>query len=322
MTPGPCRHRQDAPVYRSPGRNSPTRRGLAIACLIALPFLAFGLAAPPTLATELRIATWNLEHLDDTDGHGCVGRSQSDYDAMARQAAALGADIVAFQEVENEAAARRVFPASTWDLAMSSRPPMLASSRCRVRPHATIGHLGTGFALRRGVDWRRHPDLSALGEGRPFQRWGTDITVTADGRELRLLSVHLRSGCWGAAQDDDGRRDDACALLRRQIARLKAWADARRSEGTPFVILGDFNRLLALPGDWAWRMLSPPSAPLRLATANIETRCDPHYSSLIDHVIAGAGAQHMLLPGSVREAPRRGRHPDHCAISATFRVEG
>ena len=311
------RHLQDAPA---PDRNAPTRRGLAIACLIALPFLAFGLAPPPAQAVELRIATWNLEHLDDTEGDGCVGRTQTDYDAMARQAAALGADIVAFQEVENEAAARRVFPPSAWEVAMSSRPPMARSRPCWDRPHAHVGHLATGFAIRRGLAWRRNADLSALGEGRPFQRWGTDITVTADGRDLRLLSVHLRSRCWGAAQDDDGRRDDACALLRRQIARVKAWADARRSEGTPFVILGDFNRRLALPGDWAWRMLSPPPAPLRLATASIETRCDPRYSSLIDHVVAGAGAQHMLLPGSVREAPRRERHPDHCAISATFRV--
>ena len=115
------RHLQDAPAHRS-ACNSATRRGLAIACLIALPFLAFGLAPPPAQAVELRIATWNLEHLDDTDGDGCVGRTQTDYDAMARQAAALGADIVAFQEVENEAAARRVFLAPTWDLAMSSRP--------------------------------------------------------------------------------------------------------------------------------------------------------------------------------------------------------
>ena len=293
-----------------------------MACLMALPFLAIGLAPPPLQAVELRIAAWNLEHLDDTDGDGCVGRTQTDYDAMARQAAALGADVVAFQEVENEAAARRIFPASTWDLAMSSRPQSHAPRRCWDRPHAAIGHLGTGFALRRGVDWRRNADLSALGEGRPFQRWGTDITVTADGRDLRLLSLHLRSGCWGAAQDVDGRRDDTCAFLRRQMARVKAWADARRSEGTAFVILGDFNRRLALAGDWAWRMLSPPSAPLRLATAAISTRCDPRYSSLIDHLVAGGGAGHMLVPGSVREAPRRGPHPDHCAISAVFELTG
>ena len=117
--------------------------------------------------------------------------------------------------------------------------------------------------------------------------------------------MHLRTGCWGAAQDEDGRRDRACALLRRQFAHIKAWADARRTEGTAFVVLGDFNRRLALPGDWAWQTLSPPPAPLRLATAGIQTRCDPRYTSLIDHVVAGGGAENMLVTGSVREAPRR-----------------
>ena len=103
---------------------------------------------------------------------------------------------------------------------------------------------------------------------------------------------------------------------------LKDWADASRTEGTAFVILGDFNRRFALPGDWAWRLLSPHSAPLRLASAAIQTRCDPRYTSLIDHTVAGGGAEPMLVAGSVREAPRRGRHPDHCAISAEFGIAG
>ena len=251
-----------------------------------------------------------------------MGRTQANYDAIARQVAALDADVVAFQEVENETAARRIFPPSAWDVAMSSRPPMARSRRCWDRPHAHIGHLATGFAIRRGLAWRRNADLSALGNGGPFQRWGTDITVSEGGRDLRLLSVHLRSGCWGAAQDRDRRRDEACAVLRRQIMHLKHWADARRAEGTAFVFLGDFNRRLALPDDWAWRLLSPPSLPLRLATAGLLTRCDPRYTSLIDHVVAGGGAQPMLAAGSVHETPRRGRHPDHCAISAAFRVGG
>ena len=292
------------------------------ALLIVLPLLALGLPTPSAHAGELRISAWNLEHLDDTDGQGCLGRTQADYDAIARQVAALEADVVAFQEVENETAARRVFPPSAWEVAMSSRPPMARSRRCWDRPHAHIGHLATGFAIRRGLAWRRNADLSALGNGGPFQRWGTDITVSEGGRDLRLLSVHLRTGCWGAAQDRDRHRDEACAVLRRQLMHLKHWADARRAEGTAFVILGDFNRRLALPGDWAWRVLSPHSAPLRLATAAIETQCDPRYTSLIDHVVAGGGAQPMLVAGSVHETPRRGRHPDHCAISAAFRVGG
>ena len=268
---------------------------------------------------ELRIAAWNLEHLDDSDGAGCVGRSAADYEVLARRIAELDADIVAFQEVEDEAAAHRVFPASDWHVEVSRRPPMEESPACWDRPQEQFGHLATGFAIRRGVQYRRHGDLTSLGADDAFQRWATDIAVTSQGLELRLLSVHLRTGCWGAAQDDDsGNAEIWCNA---------AWPD-RGAEGVgrrpsakaqPFVILGDFNRRLALADDWAWRLLSPASAPLLLLTKDAPFRCDPRFPAFIDHMVAGGGAETMLAPGSFREESRRDPHPDHCAMSAVFR---
>lgn len=93
---------------------------MRIAALLALVLLVPTLQE--SIAGELRITAWNLEHLNDTDEEGCLPRSGADYDALAGQIVALGADIVAFQEVENVAAARRVFPASHWHVEMSSRP--------------------------------------------------------------------------------------------------------------------------------------------------------------------------------------------------------
>ena len=287
---------------------------------VILAFLILVLASPAGLAGELRIAAWNLEHLDDTDGEGCLGRTGAHYAAIAHQIEALNADIVAVQEVENEAAARRVFPASHWDVAMSSRPPIENPRRCWDRPEARLGHLATGFAIRRGIAWHRNEDLRALGIGNAFQRWGTDITVTEGDQELRLLSVHLKSGCWGAKQDGDTKRKKTCAVLRAQIGHLKAWADARRAEGTAFVILGDFNRRLAQKGDWGWELLAPPSATLRLLTKDVAFRCDPRFRAFIDHMVVGGGAEGLLVPGSFREIPRHGTHPDHCAMSADFRI--
>lgn len=287
---------------------------------VLLAFLILVLTSPAGLAGELRIAAWNLEHLDDTDGEGCLDRTGADYAAIARQIEALNADIVAVQEVENEAAAQRVFPASRWDVAMSSRPPIQDPRRCWDRPEARLGHLATGFAIRRGIAWHRNDDLRALGMGNAFQRWGTDITVMEGDQELRLLSVHLKSGCWGAKQDGDTKRKKTCVTLRAQIEHLKAWADARRAEGTAFVILGDFNRRLALKGDWGWELLAPPSAPLQLLTEDVTFRCDPRFSAFIDHMVVGGGAERLLVPGSFREVPRRGAHPDHCAMSADFHI--
>ena len=174
-----------------------------IASLLLLLLLALAVPSTASLGSELRVAAWNLEHLNDTDGQGCVPRESADYDAIAQQVVALRADVVAFQEVENETAARRIFPSGSWHVAMSSRPAMNPGRACWDRPAVRLGHLATGFAIRHGIAWRRNEDLTALGAGDGFQRWGTDITVTVNGRDLRLLSVHLRTGCWGAKQDGE-----------------------------------------------------------------------------------------------------------------------
>lgn len=287
-----------------------------------LPVLALVLLSAAGHAGELRVVAWNLEHLNDTNGRGCLPRRQRDYDVIARQVEKLDADIVAFQEVENEAAAHRVFPRSRWRVEVSSRPSTDPGRPCWDRPRQRLGHLATGFALRRGIAYRRHRDVSELGGSDPFERWGTDVTVTWGGRELRLLSVHLKSGCWGNRQDEDGERKGICAFLRGQVGVIGAWIEARRARREAFAVLGDFNRRLAAPGDWAWNALSPPSASLELPTAGRVARCDPRFREFIDHFVLGAGAETMLVSGSFREIPRKGRHPDHCALSVDFRLGG
>ena len=286
-------------------------------CFFALVLLTAACHDEP--AAGLRIAAWNLEHLDDSGADGCLPREQADYDAIAAQVKELALDVVAFQEVENEAAAHRVFPRSAWRVEVSSRhPDTPPGPECWDRPGQHLGHLATGFAIRRGIAYRRNADVDDLGAASSFQRWGTDITVTEGGQELRLLSVHLATGCWGEPNDRDPEDAEECAVLRGQINRLKDWADARRAEGSAFVILGDFNRRLALPDDWAWQILSPPNAPLVLSTSDLTTQCDPRYTSLIDHLVLSGGAAGLLMPDSVHEWPRHGEHPDHCAVSADF----
>ena len=63
-----------------------------------------------------------------------------------------------------------------------------------------------------------------------------------------------------------------------------------------------------------------PAAPLHLLTEGVPFGCDPRYPAFIDHMMAGGGAEAMAVAGSFREGPRRGPHPDHCAISAVFRL--
>ena len=264
-------------------------------------------------ANELRIAAWNLEHLNDEHGEGCIERTEEDFDAIARRIEALDADVVAFQEVENETAAQRVFDSGKWNVVMSSRPHTGEGPECWDRPEGRLQRQATGIAVRRSVAFRRGSDFAALALGNPHLRWGTHIVVGRGERKLHVLSVHLKSGCWGARQDEQGR--ESCAILRGQVRALRAWIDERRRAGERFAIAGDFNRRLAIPGDWAWSALSPETRPLELTTAGHPSHCDSRYPDYIDHIVLGGPSGPIGTAGSFREETRDGPHPDHCPLS-------
>ena len=270
-------------------------------------------------ATELTIATWNLEHLNDTDKEGCVPRTEQDYEAVREEIRVQGFDVVAIQEVENESAAYRVFPKSDWDVVMSFREFKDNRQECKGMPGQYLRMQATGFAIRRGIGYERHEDFSELAGASSFQRWGVDITIS-EGIPLRLLSVHLRSGCWGAEQDRSVFKTPVCSDLSDQLDRLTGWINARRQENKAFAILGDFNRRLAVPGDWGWQKISTADITLSLPTKALATRCDPRYKDFIDHFVLSQLAERMMVSNSIKEVLWYGDHPDHCALKARFRL--
>jgi len=287
------------------------------AVLLAVVLLVF---VAPAGALELRVAAWNLEHLDDTNAAGCVGRVDGDYAALGERIHALGADVIAFQEVENAAAAARVFDDEHWSIEISSRRSTGYGRSCGGRSPRRIGHLATGIAVREGLEYTRNPDFSALAVGNRFLRWGTDVTVTRGGESLRVLSVHLKSECFGAAEDDNASDRASCATLRRQMEALVDWIAARREAGDPFVIAGDFNRHLAVPGDWAWALLTEDAPALSLSTAGRISRCGWPRPEFIDHLLFDADTRVSMVLDSFEESERSPPHPDHCAVLAHLRV--
>ena len=203
----------------------------------------------PLAAVQLRIATWNLEHLNDTDDAGCVPRDEADYDAIADAVREIAPDVVAFQEVENMAAALRVFPATRWHVEVSMRPvPQATPRECWRMPGKYLHQQATGFAIRKEIVYQRHDDLESLGDPAPHNRWGTDISVALGDRQLRLVSVHLKSGCWSAEQDLDESDAETCATLRDQFLELRSWADLAGRTRAP------------LSASWATSTAGSPSA--------------------------------------------------------------
>jgi len=220
----------------------------------------------------------------------------------------LDADVVALQEVDGVAAARRVFDPERYAFHFTSE----ADQRQR-----------TGFAFRRGLAVEPQPDLVELAVS--GSRRGADILVRAPGAELRLLSVHLKSGCRVEPERDPGK---ACAILREQFPVLGRWIEARAREAVPFAVAGDFNRSWSA-GDPLWVGLDdgdPPGVDLADPARGLRPRCwYGAYAAFVDHILLGAGAARWLVPGSFQEvvyhdADRRARAKlsDHCPIAVAI----
>ena len=192
-------------------------------------------------------------------------RTQADFDAMARTATQLRddqhADVVALQEVDGPEAAKLVFQKG-WKLDCFVN---------RAHPQKV------GFAIRDGVPYRCNGDLRAL-DVDGSTRAGADITLyPGTDREVRLLAVHLKSGCFDGKLD---RHFAPCERLRQQAPIVESWIDQRVRAGTAFAVLGDFNRHLDKDARYpagpdesapfnlmqAWSDNDPPGAVLQRAT--------------------------------------------------------
>jgi endonuclease/exonuclease/phosphatase family metal-dependent hydrolase len=320
---------------------------LLLVCLLLLG--AAGCHAPSSRGTAgvgdrpaLRIATWNLEWLVapekflalrrscvpkgaspagrrrslPCDVAGRLERSTADFAAIAGYARELDADVVALQEVDGPAAARRVFPGHRF---------------CFTGDPAVQN---VGFAVRAGVPFRCGADLVDLSlDGRV--RRGAELILYPDTRaEIRLLGVHLKSGC-GRRTLDSPR--EQCAALARQVPVLERWIDAQAAAGRAFAVLGDFNRELlrdtgparnaagALRSFWSEiDDADPPDADLVNAAegqAFVNCHAGQNFSGYIDHIVLSRSLAARQVPGSfhrvtfdTQDALRR-KLTDHCPVA-------
>jgi endonuclease/exonuclease/phosphatase family metal-dependent hydrolase len=194
---------------------------------------------------------WNLNNLHHVLGEplrsGAPARTEADYELLRMYRDRLDADVIALQEVNGPKAASLVFPPEQYDLYFSARyiEDLLTGKATDPDPEQRSDRIYTGFAVRRGVfDAVSKRDVPSLGvihsaDGRPV-RWGTEILLEKDGQLLRVLSVHLKSGCHGGSLENTTNPD--CLTLAAQCAPLEAWIDTAAEQLVPFAILGDFNR--------------------------------------------------------------------------------
>ncbi len=272
------------------------------------------LLAAPAAAADLKVATWNLEWLTERPKgdrglpDNVTPKVAEDIDALRRYANLLDADVVAFQEVDGPEVAARVFTPDRYRI-------FVTGDRVTQR---------VGFAVRRTLAAEQNPDLVGLdvsAPGRNRLRSGADITLILAGNRLRLLAVHLKTGCHEARLASPSRN---CETLRGQVPPLQGWIAQRREDGVPFVLVGDFNRRMDKPDELLAALNA--AAPLLRAT---EGRGSPCWGggAFIDHIMAGGAARAWMQPDTLRVlvyretgADAKEHLSDHCPVSVRFRL--
>ena len=272
----------------------------------------------PARAAELKVATWNLEWLTDRpDGDRALPKDAhpkrpEDIVTLAGYAAQLDADVIAIEEVDGRAIAARIFPPDRYSI------------------HMTGDHVvqRVGLVVRRGLAYDVNPDDTALALPGPppaHLRSGADITLHLADGPLRILAVHLKTGCQRDPLTTSHR--PACAELQRQLPPLQDWIAARKAEGVPFIVLGDFNRWM----DAKDQVLAALNEAAPLVRADAGMAISPCWGGerFIDHILAGGPAGPWMQPATLsvqvfREAGEdwKDRLSDHCAVAVRFRLPG
>lgn len=241
-------------------------------------------SSAPHPSGRLRLASWNLGNLHAQDDQSTFGgnrpsvqRLQVDYQRIRCYVRLFDPDILAVQEVDGEEALRRVVDTDIYNVHVSERP----------QSGFMNGKQNTGFAYKKGLSVTEHPDFEDLDVGNGSLRRGTRIDLTHKGQTFVLMSVHLKSGCFGNTSTNDA----ACTRLLEQIPLLETWVDEQAAGPHPFILLGDFNRRFNQAGDLVWTDLDdaqPTNANLTTVTENRPISCrDNRYADFIDHIVFG-----------------------------------
>ncbi len=299
-------------------------------------------AAAAAVAAEapatIKLATWNMEwflapatfnelkgdctrdersHRSNPRSIPCdvaarLERSATDFAAMARVARTLDADVVAMQEVDGPEAARQVFPRHEF---------------CFTGGRAVQN---TGFAIRRGVPFRCDADVAGLSLGDELRRGATVVLYPDTARELHLLAVHLKSGCWRQPLDS---RAHACERLTRQAPAVHDWVASQQRARHRFAVLGDFNRdLLAEHADGLWARLEadlPESSLVNTASRAVFRNCYPGqtHTGFIDYILLGNTLASAQIAGSFERLTYsaadawRLKLSDHCPVAIRLRLD-
>ncbi len=249
--------------------------------------MIFGIS--PTFASEVRFATWNIEWLtsNPVDKFSQSQRNKQDFAKLTQYYQSLNPHILAFQEVNDIDAMRKVV-GNNAQIVLSQR----SQRQNRELQFSDINQY-TGFAVAADITIVQQPqDLALSSSAQQKLRFGSYIVVELNGQDVHLLSVHLKAGCQGAF-----RENRSCNTLKKQGQQLNKWINQRVDSQQTFIIAGDFNHNLAYPNDWFYQLLNQGvDQKLQLDSKQTEATCQVRsnrnanathqYRFVIDHIVS------------------------------------
>lgn len=244
--------------------------------------------APIIQKKSLTIATWNAEHLAFPISDGCRPRNEQEIVKLQAYARSLNADIVALQEVASREAIAAVFSEDEWQILVSSRPDSKTYD-CR-GSGLTSTQQKVAYAVRKEVEVLDIDTLADFGLANPGLRHGLELTVATPLGKLKLLNVHMKSGCFVDSYEK-GARDgkEACISFAQQTDMLVDWVEKQQNSQIPVVLLGDFNHRLSAPyNQLTQRLMQAGESTIGLEnTSQSLIGCHPYYPAPIDHIWVG-----------------------------------
>ncbi|KTG21289.1 hypothetical protein AUR67_06805 [Pseudoalteromonas sp. XI10] len=271
-------------------------------------------------AKSLRVASWNTEHLAAHNGAGCKARDTESYTQMRQYAQSLDADIIALQEVGSLAAVERVFPASQWQIIMSSRTDS-PSYTCRENKLASTQQK-VAFVVKKSILIKGVNHLTEFADAKVGAREAIHLQIDHEGKNINLLNVHLKSGCF--VENYKTSTKSSCVVFKQQAEYLQTYLYKQNLAKDYWLVLGDFNHHLAKEEN-RFRQdllsLSTSQQNLNIATDNLQS-CHPKYPDPIDHMVLSKPLEQALTPSSVHfhhyDSPLM--LSDHCALTGQFNL--
>ncbi len=284
----------------------------SVITLIVLALVVFtgcqtgGYAPDQTVA----VGTFNIEWLGDgTDDQ--KPRTDAECLLIADVIARTGVDVLGLQEIENEAALRRVLRY------LDGYDGFVADVGLKQN---------VGIIHRRTVDVRRLGVYTPLTIGVPGMRPGLVVSCRKGSFDWTMMVVHLKST--SRFDSTNALREESRRIRTAQAEVLRVWSDSIVAAGSErdVIIVGDFNDFT---GRRQQATLTPllESSTMSFLTGSLRSCKNPQWTT-IDQVVASTSARDRLIKGSeymedlgafLPEGSRESVS-DHCPVIVRFRT--